>query len=195
MRWIIAFSLVIVAVLAFMLAFVNPIVFDYSRVKIEGMTVKAVNRSVYSAVSTDTYKDLVDIRYDTAGKITSLTANMFQMNWLSSDIALKSQREVELLASVGITVPLGTFSGIPVLTGKGPAVTLRVVPVGSIYCTFASDFSSAGFNQTRHRITLKVRSKVNLVMPLATKRVEAEVEVMLCESIIVGEVPQFLWTK
>ena len=178
-----------------MLAFVNPVVFNYSRAKIEGMTVKAVNRSVYSAVSADTYNKLVDIRYDSGGKITSLTTNMLQMNGLSSDIALKGQREIELLASVGIAVPLGTFSGIPVLTGKGPDVTLRIVPVGSIYCTFASDFSSAGFNQTRHRITLKVRSKVNLIMPLATRRVESEIDVMLCESIIVGEVPEFLWTK
>lgn len=195
MRFIIAFSLVVITAFVFMFVFVNPVVINYSKAKVEGITVKAVNKSISSIVSADTYKNLVDIRYDSAGKITSLTTNMLQMNGLASDVALKGQKEIEHISQLGIAVPLGTFSGLPILTGKGPDVVLRVVPVGSINCTFSSDFSEAGFNQTRHRIVLKVRSKVNLIMPLVTHRVEAEVDVMLCESIIIGEVPAFLWTK
>jgi len=178
-----------------MIAFVNPIVVNYSAAKIEAMTIKAVNRSINQIVRHDTFRDLVDIRYGGDGKITSLTTNMLQMNGLASDIAVKTQYEIERLATVGIEVPLGTFSGLPILTGKGRNIKLRVVPVGSINCSFASDFSAAGINQTRHRIILRVNSIVNLVMPLTTRRIEAVVEVMLCESIIIGEVPEWFFSR
>lgn len=180
---------------AFTLAFVNPIVVDYTHAKIEAMTVKATNRAVNNIVSANTYRELLIIKYDAAGKIQSLTSNTLQMNNLSSDIALLAQGELELLANMGIAVPLGTFSGWPLLTGMGPSVNLRVVPVGSVNCSFLSEFIGAGINQTRHRVVLKVHSVVNLVMPLTSRRAEAEIEVLLAESIIVGEVPEFLFTK
>lgn len=186
---------VFVVIVVYTIAFVNPVIVDYSQAKIEAMTVKATNRAVNSVVSTNTYRELLTIKYDAAGKIQSLTTNTLQMNNLSSDIALLTQSELELLANMGIAVPLGTFSGWPLLTGIGPDVNLRVVPVGSVNCAFTSEFIGAGFNQTRHRIVLKVRSVVQLVMPLTSRRIEAEIEVLLAESIIVGEVPEFLFTK
>jgi len=178
-----------------MFILVNPVIISYSQAKIQSLSVKAVNRSIYSLVTTETYRSLVDIRYDSSGKITSLTTDMFEMNKLGAEIAAKSQKEIDTLAAAGIGIPIGTFSGLPILTGKGPAVTIRIVPVGSIACTFASDFESAGFNQTRHRIILKVHSKVNLIMPLVTRTVQSDADILLCESIIVGEVPSFLWNS
>jgi len=175
--------------------FVNPIVVAASRAKIEAMTVKAVNHAVSSIVSIGTYRELTDIRYDANGKITSISANMMQMNGMSSDIALASQGYLELFATTGIPVPIGTFSGFPIITGKGPDVNLRVVPVGATNVRFDSQFTSAGINQTHHRIVLKVRTLVNLIMPLGSRHVEAEIEALLCESIIIGEVPEFFLSR
>jgi sporulation protein YunB len=194
-RFVFITFVVMALLIAYLAAFVNPVVVRYSTAKIEAMTVKAVNRCVNTVVGANTYRNLVDIRYDDAGKITSLTTNMLAMNGLSSDISLGTQQQLDMLASYGIEVPIGTFSGLPILTGQGPAVKLRVVPVGSINCSFSSDFAAAGINQTRHRIILKVRALVNLVMPLFSRTVDQTIEVMLCESIIIGEVPEWMWGK
>ena len=115
----------------FMVIFINPVVAGAANAKIEAMTVKAVNRAISNIVTASTYRELTDVRYDVNGKITSLSTNMLQMNGLSSDIANTSQGFLEMFASTGIPVPIGTFSGAPILVGKGPNVTLRVVPVGS----------------------------------------------------------------
>ena len=178
-----------------MIFFVNPVVAGASKAKIESMTVKAVNRAISGVVKVGTYRELVNIQYDSLGKITSVSTNMMQMNGLSSDIANLSQNFLELFASQGISVPLGTFSGMPILTGKGPGVNLRVVPIGAVTCSFNSEFIGAGINQTLHRITLKVKSVVNLIMPLGSHHVTAEVDVLLCDNVIVGEVPEFLFTR
>ena len=189
------FAIFFVAGIVFFHFFVNPIVADYSKAKIETMTVKAVNRAVAETVNTGTYQQLTEITYGADGKITGMHANVAQINGLSNEIALRSQGFLELFASTGISVPVGTFSGVPVFTGKGPDIKLRVVPVGSVNCIFESEFLGAGINQTRHRVMLKVKSIVNLVMPLGSRNVTAEIEVMLCESVIVGEVPEFYFSK
>jgi len=189
-----AWGIFIVAIgIAFTAFFVNPIVAGAAQAKIEAMTIKAVNRAIAGVVTAGTYRELTDVRYDAQGKITSITANMMQMNGLSSDIALTSQGFLELFAAQGIDVPMGTFSGLPILTGRGPAINLRVVPIGAVNCAFDSVFIGQGINQTKHRVTLRVRTMVNLIMPLGNRNVKSEVEVLLSDSIIVGEVPEFMW--
>jgi sporulation protein YunB len=185
----------LVLMVGFMVAFVNPIVVNYSAAKIDAMTIKSVNRAVSQVVGTNTYRDLVDIRYDAQGKITSLTSDMIQINTLASSIALTAQGELDILATDGLDVPIGTFTGLPILTGKGRNINIGVIPIGSISTSFTSEFTSAGINQTRHRIVLTVHSTVHLVLPLHNRAVHAEIQVMLCESIIIGEVPEFFFHR
>ena len=179
--------------IVFMVIFINPIVANYSQAKIEAMTVKAVNRAISQVVSAGAYRELTIVNYGGDGKITGISANMLQINGLSSDIALVSQNFLELFATQGIDIPVGTFSGMPILTGKGPNVHLRIVPVGSVNCQFTSEFVGAGINQTHHRIVLRVRTAVNLIMPLGSRSVASEIEVLLCDNVIVGEVPEFMF--
>jgi len=186
---------IIACFVSFTIFFVNPIVAMAAKAKVEALTTKAVNRAVSNVVTAGTYRELTNIRYDERGKITSISANMLQMNGLSSDIANSSQYFLEMFAANGIAVPMGTFSGLPILTGRGPNINLRVVPVGSVRCTFDSAFIGQGINQTLHRVVLKVHSLVNLIMPLGSRNVSAEIEVLLCSSIIVGEVPEFFFAR
>ena len=194
--WLIFWAVSIAAFcLTFMVFFVNPIVAGYSKSKIESMTVNAVNNAIAKVMTIGIYRELTFIHYDTQGKISGLSVNMVQMNRLSGDIALTSQGFMETFAQAGLGVPVGTFSGLPVLTGRGPNVTLKVVPAGAVYCTFDSEFVGQGINQTVHRIMLHVNTTVNLIMPLGSRNIKAEIQVLLCDSIIVGEVPEFFFSR
>ena len=70
--------------------------------------------------------------------------------------------------------------------GKGIAF---VLPVGSVHAEFHTDFQTAGINQTRHRVTLMLTARVQLVIPSSARTVEAFSQLAVAESIIVGEVP------
>ena len=172
--------------------FVNPIVATYSVSHIQAITVKATNYAIAEVITPSTFAELVDIRREADGRITSLSTNYVEMNSLVGRIAHAAQNNLEASRN-RIPVPLGTFSGLPVLSGIGPAINLRLTPVGAVNCGFVSEFIEAGINQTNHRIILKVRSTVNIIMPLGSRLVETEVEVLLSESIIVGAVPEFLF--
>jgi len=186
---VILLSAVCVSVMGF---YVNPIVVSYSSGRIRGLTVRAVNEAIGEVLDPSIYKDLTIINREPRGQIIAVNTNMVLMNKLSGDIALTSQAKIERFADESFGVPLGTFCGMPLLNGRGPDVNLRIVPLGVVFCTFNTQFLSGGVNQTVHKITLHVKTTVNLIMPLGSRNVDAEIDVLLCENVIVGEVPQFM---
>lgn len=173
---------------------VNPVVFNYAGAVIDAVAVQAVNRGVADIVNADTYSNLTDIRRDANGTITSINADAVAMNYLAVQVSSRAQTYLNEMGNEGIPVPLGTFSGIPFLVGKGVPVKLSLKLVGAVNCSFDSAFRTAGINQTEHKITLRTSAVVDVVLPFCTKRTNVEIEMLFADSIIVGEVPEFLMT-
>ena len=89
----------------------------------------------------------------------------------------------------GIAVPLGAFTGIEAWAGFGPEIHMEIIPVAEVACRFVSGFESAGINQTKHSVYLEVVCEMSVVMPAKTHRFSAISQVLISESILVGEVP------
>ena len=54
---------------------------------------------------------------------------------------------------------------------------------------FKSEFTSAGVNQTLHRVFLEVKCRVSILTPFDTIEDEIINQVILAENIIVGNIP------
>ena len=72
----------------------------------------------------------------------------------------------------------------------GPPVKIDIYPYGEVTCRFLSQFISAGINQTQHKIYVDIKAKVNVVLPFKTLTIPMENEVLVCESVIIGEIPE-----
>ena len=185
--------LVIVGVLVvYLVTVVNPVVFHYADAVVDALTVQAVSCGVADVVKTDTYSSLTDIRRDANGTITSINADALAMNVLAAQVSARAQEHLTVQNEV--PVPLGTFSGVPFLVGRGAPVNLRLQLIGAVNCNFESEFKSAGINQTEHKITLRSYATVDVILPLYTKRTNIVIEMLFSDSIIVGEVPEFMLT-
>jgi sporulation protein YunB len=184
--------IVFLAVSVYTFVMVNPVVAEYARAVLETYTVAAVNRAVTQTVEMDTYSNLTDIRRTDSGAITSINVNMAIANKIASDIAGFSQNNLDSMTDGGVPVPVGTFSGVPVLVGRGKPIMLKIKPLGVVNCRFDSLFTTGGINQTRHRVLLFSDTTVNVILPLYTKRVEVSIMMLFSESIIIGEVPQYI---
>lgn len=171
---------------------VNPVVFNYANALIDAVAVQAVNKAVADVVNTETYSSLTDIRRDPSGTITSINADAVAMNLLAVKVSAYAQNYLASLGEAGIAVPIGTFSGLPFLVGQGWSVKLNFKLVGAVNCSFDSEFRTAGINQTEHKITLRAHSIVDVVLPFCTKRTKVFVDMLFADSIIVGEVPEFM---
>ena len=169
----------------------TPAILDIAQTRLTAETTFAVNQAVYDALAEcGDYDDLVKIERNSQNEIVMITANSTVVNALARNTAMLSQNKINALDYFDIDIPLGTLSGIPLLSDKGPTVKVTVTPIGSVTCTFNSVFETAGINQTLHRIYINVNSKVDLIMPTSHMEVETVTPILLCESLIIGNVPE-----
>lgn len=169
----------------------TPAILDIAESRMTAETTFAINEAVSVSLSgVEDYQNFVTVEKDADGQITMLYANSALVNDLARKTAMLTQNRINQLKSFDIDVPLGTLSGIPLLSDKGPTVNIEISPIGTVNCIFTSVFESAGINQTLHRIYLNVQCSVDLIIPTSHKVVESATPILLCESLIVGKVPQ-----
>ena len=111
------------------------------------------------------------------------------MNQLADRVGAAAQRMLQTMASERVSVPLGSALGMTIFAGSGPGIPVSIVPIGSIKTNFETEFEACGINQTRHKIFLSMRTTVRLVLPRGAEQVSFNSQVLIAESIIVGQVP------
>ena len=89
-----------------------------------------------------------------------------------------------------IRIPLGSLLDLDVLWAKGPALRVHSMTVGTVDAEFSSEFSSAGVNQTLHRIWLQVDVPLTLILPGGPVETQLETRLCVAETVIVGQVPE-----
>ncbi|MGG7060320.1 sporulation protein YunB, partial [Clostridium tertium] len=66
---------------------------------------------------------------------------------------------------------------------------VSIEPIGTVSVDFKTNFESSGINQSRHSIYLQAKTQVKVVIPLTTTTKEVKAQIPICETIIVGDVP------
>lgn len=135
------------------------------------------------------YNDIIHVEKDGEGNITLLKADTLKLNKIACDVALDSQKQLKLLGNTGIKLPLGYILQNNLLAKFGPRITVFMNPIGYIETKYDSEFESAGINQTRHRIYVKVQAKLRVVIPFKKEDIDVVSEVPISETIIVGKIP------
>ena len=170
----------------------KPVVVDLATAR----TSNAVNRIVVAAVNDAVdsgridYEQLVDFDKDADGHVTALRSNMAAFNRLQASIADDILQRMAEVSSTDLAIPIGTLTGSPLLAGRGPCLRVRMQSVGTATARFDNQFSSAGINQTRHRIILDVDVHVSILLPGLTTYTKVSNEISVAETVIVGGVPE-----
>ena len=180
----------VIAFLIYVNLVVNPIILQICEAEINSLSQKALGSAIYDVVSSsDVYSSLFKIEKDTEGNITFISTDAMQISLLSRTLSRLSQSNLDAIGTRGISIPIGTFSGFPALSGRGPSISVSVNPIGAISSKFESKFTTAGVNQTLHRIYVNISALVNVVLPTVNQKIEVSSQVLVCENLIVGKVP------
>lgn len=155
------------------------------------MAVQALNEAVDEVVNAGVrYEDLITVTFGDTGGVRLLQSNTAGMNALASRAALLAQEKLSALEAQSVSVPLGSALGVALLSGVGPRVQVQLLPVGTVLTAYETEFTSAGINQTRHRVLLTMTAQVQLILPTGASAVQASNQVAVAESIIIGDVPE-----
>lgn len=185
-------TLVILAVVIGVVTEVNlrPIILNTAESRVRAIALDAVNSAIARNLSDVSYDELITVARDEQGHVTLLQANTVNMNRISTQTALTTQQYIADIEQQSIRISLGSATGNPLLAGRGPEMLVKVVPVGSVASEFITEFQTAGINQTRHKVYIRIRALMRIVIPTGAKQVEVISQVPVAETVIVGQVPQ-----
>lgn len=160
-----------------------------NRAKIVANTVINETVSRYLENHSITYSDLIKINTTDDGKVTSVEFDTITLTKIKAEIITRVQNEINNRELQVLNVPIGTLTGNQYLNNRGPTIHIELKMSSAVYSKISSQFSSAGINQTLHKITLDIKTEIYFVMPWYRSSGEFETDFLLAETIIVGDVP------
>lgn len=167
-----------------------PIIKTYCSAKINSITEQALNVAVSNVInSTINYDNIMSISYTQSGEINYITANQYMINTITREIIKDANERIKALNDEYIQIPIGTLTGVAIFNGRGAQVKLSASPVAIIGSSFDSNFISVGINNTLHKIYLNISARVDVNLPIKKQTINVNQQVLLCESVIVGKVP------
>lgn len=187
------FSIFIIILIAFFTFYnlyksINPIFETLCKEKAREIATYIMNDASNIILDNIDYKNIVSIEENDGNRV--LKTDVVIINKIASDIALEAERQFKELKNQKIQIPVGALTGNKYLSGSGPNVNIQVIPAGNILTEIKNEFESTGINQTVYRIYLELTCKVSIVSQYKTIEENIVNQVLLVETVIVGEVPE-----
>ena len=164
---------------------VNTVIEETIRMQVS----QAIDDMTDSELQTITYDDLIITRYDVDNNLTFMQINSVNVDLFARKVTSKIREELKEFEQEGISINLGTMSGISFLSGIGPKIEFNTLNLGIVDAEFHSEFISGGINQTLHRLYMRI--EVDMTVTLSGKNYcfNNGSDVMICEAVIVGKIP------
>lgn len=168
-----------------------PLVVRNAETQLRSYATKSINYAIADTMNQNvSYGDLIKIMKDENDNVSYIEANSVRINLLSKSMSKVVMSNFLEFAKWPIKISLGAFSGFSILSGYGPKIAFNINPFGEVICYFTSSFESAGINQTYHKLYLIISIKVYVVFPFKQLKIDSSSEVLLCETLIVGKIPE-----
>ncbi|MBC3515729.1 sporulation protein YunB [Neobittarella massiliensis] len=169
----------------------RPVVQSFAAYQAKSYATDVVNDAIlyYTQQEHLTYDKFSEILYDEDHKIIGIEANSVAINTFKANIVKKINEGMAQLEMQNIQIPVGSLLGTQILQGVGPKVNLRVQPATYVESEVVDQFDSAGINQTRHQMVLKVNISLTAVIPGYITTTEFTTSYPLVETVIVGAAP------
>lgn len=170
----------------------RPMLASLATTRVSNAVNRIVSEAVNEAVENGSiqYEQLISYEKDNEGRITALHSNMAAFNRLQSEILDIVLARIDQVSARELSIPIGSLTGISLLAGRGPRISVRMESVGSSSARFQNEFTSAGINQTKHRIVLEIDVSVSILLPGFSTATQVSNAVTVAETVIVGSVPE-----
>ena len=167
------------------------VITSLAQTQVTNATSDLINDAVAHQISSGNiaYDRIVYFEKDLNGRITALKTNIGEVNALKTE-TLNTINEVILESDYfDIGIPIGSLIFPEFISGRGPQIPVRVLSVRNSDATFQSNFTHAGINQTLHQLNMCVLVDVTVLVLGRTISFTVNSEVVVAETIIVGDVP------
>ena len=170
---------------------VNPMLEGMARAMVDNVASNTINEAIDAQIADGNidYNRLVLFEKDLNGRITAIKTNMTEVNRLKTQILDILNDTLLEISTDKLSIPIGNLILPELFSGRGPGIPLMVLSISTSDASFRNAFTSAGINQTCHQIILIVSVAMTVLLPTETINVAVTSEMVVAETIIVGDVP------
>ena len=161
---------------------------------LEYLVTDIINTSVYDCMKEFQFEfdDLVTMeKNEKTGKISSYSIEPYSANLIKSRIATIINSRINDITDDDMKITLGMLLGYCTLGSWGPEIPIAVAPSSNLEIDFSNEFVSVGVNQSQSNLYIDVDVKVCALMPFFKCESDIRSSVIVAQTIIVGDVPQF----
>lgn len=187
-----AFILILLFILLWLFRYkYSDAITELAKTQVVNATSDLINDAIDKQIETGNirYDRIVYFEKDLEGRITALKTNMSEVNRLKTDILNLINDEIMAIDSSDLGIPFGSFLLPELFSGKGPSIPVQVLSIRNSDASFSSSFTQAGINQTLQQLRMNVIVDVSVLVLGRTKSLSVSSQVVVAETIIVGQVP------
>lgn len=164
---------------------------DLAQTQVKNATSDLINDAIDKQIDLGNihYDRIVFFEKDLDGRITALKTNMTEVNRLKTAILNLINDEILALDTSDITIPIGSLLLPEIFSGRGFGIPIQILSIRNSDASFHSHFSEAGINQTLQQLTMDVIVDVSVLVLGKTESFTVSSQVVVAETIIVGQVP------
>lgn len=190
-RWILLITVFIGIFFAFFRIRYREAIRSLSQTQVMNSTSDLINDAIDRQIETGNiqYDRIVYFEKDLEGRITALKTNMSEVNRLKTDILNRINDEILAIDSSDLSIPIGSLILPELFSGKGFRIPIHILSIRNSDGAFHSHFSEAGINQTLQQLTMEVSVDVAVLVLGKTDSFTVTSQVVVAETVIVGQVP------
>lgn len=140
----------------------------------------------------DTCTDVLSVVYDDTATVSAVYADTSVINRVRSTLTTAVMSAVERDASIAVSIPVGTLTGVHWLSGFGPLVSFPISYTATVLSNISSRLSDVAINQSVYSVDIHLYMSMYVVTPSGRSTVETTVTFPMAETVLLGEVPSNL---
>lgn len=184
--------LVLLVVLALLRSRLYPVIRSLAETQVKNTASDLINDAIAEQIAAGNiqYDRIVYFEKDLNGRITALKTNIGEINRLKTDVLNIINDEILSTDESSLGVAIGSLFLPEFLSGKGPKLPVKILVIRNSEADFYSDFSTAGINQTLHKLNMEVFLDVTVLVLGSTAEFTISSHMVVAETVIVGDVPE-----
>ena len=190
-RGLILIAIAVVSILVIISVFLRDLSTKIAVSDAVDIVTKTVNDAINETISDGGYDAdyFIELKKDESGSVAAITSNMAHVNLLSTTV-LNSVIASTDNGVIRVGIPLGNLTGLNLLMGKGPDVSIDIIMLTSSKVDFKNEITPCGINQTKYQLMLEICVDVDVIVPWGTQSAQTVTEVIVADTVIIGDVPQ-----
>lgn len=187
-KYLIAVPLAVVVIAGFLLHRLEPSFITQLTCHANTIVTDRVNKAVYDAFEEN---DMFERVSGGDGKAAAISPDMGKINRLRAEAVVRVQDELNAITSDTIYIPLMAAADVPILSGFGIKVPIKVVPMTTVDANYSESFTDAGINQTIYSLNIDIVVTVTYRSFVFSRTETIVTKIPVVTTIINGDVPSY----